>query len=939
VIEDITNTIEEVGKIGRLEDEKKTKLKTKKAEIEGLDLEIKKQFTETEKKLKDAGLPQEILDRHYKFVKHYEDNLNELKANLDAIDKAKTKEQEAKEVEKIRSFLEKVKPPKKHIPLDPNKLPHRTVEPVEVPLLNYSEQVSGVSGQEIKDSRQVITNPQSLTPKPILVASIGSLAGLLSQSIPQAITPPAASDLAETIEIQFTPEITAKAEELQHNPVKIYNWVRNNIEFVPTYGSIQGANMCLQTKQCNDFDTASLLIALLRASNIPAKYVSGTIELPIEKVKNWVGGFTDPMVALNLIASGGIPVTGLTSGGKIVMVRMEHVWVEAWIDMIPSQGAIHKQGDTWISLDASFKQYNYTQGIDIKSAVPFDAQSFIDQIKSTATINETEGYVTGVNSSFINQTMTDYQTQVQNYISQNYPNATVGDILGKKEIIKQEFSYLLGTLPYKKIVTGAKYSGIPDNLKHKITFSVTKDIYDELIGTPINITKSLPEIAGKKITLSYSPATPQDEALINSYLPKPHTDGTPIQPNELPSSLPAYLINLKPELRIDGAVIATGTSVGMGNTETFTMTFSGPGQNANDVITNDIEAGEYLGIALDLGRISQEQMTALKTKLEATKAKLEAQDFANLSKDDIVGDSLYAKALSYYSMLDVTDYVTAKTMGVLTIRLPSESIFSLELNVNSFFASPLAVSSGGFSMDVDRAMALVKVLDGNVERPKQFMLISGMNSSALEHSIPEQLFSTPDNPAQGISAIKALKIANDQGIPIYTINQSNIDSILPQLQVDSGTIIDIRNAVNAGKIVTISKTDISYNGWTGCGYIIIDPNTGAGAYMISGGLSGGLVMIVVGVLLIIIGGLTSEFGVGTALLLLGILYIGIGLCLLTGSDESLQVAIAAISFIISYIFLFIPGAGPFIASSVITIVFAIMESIAGEDMKKFCEGK
>ena len=39
--------------------------------------------------------------------------------------------------------------------------------------------------------------------------------------------------------------------------------------------------------------------------------------------------------------------------------------------------------------------------------------------------------------------------------------------------------------------------------------------------------------------------------------------------------------------------------------------------------------------------------------------------------------------------------------------------------------------------------------------------------------------------------------------------------------------------------VTVSKTQITYNGWTGVGYIIINPTTGAGAYMISGGLAGG----------------------------------------------------------------------------------------------------
>lgn len=113
-----------------------------------------------------------------------------------------------------------------------------------------------------------------------------------------------------------------------------------------------------------------------------------------------------------------------------------------------------------------------------------------------------------------------------------------------------------------------------------------------------------------------------------------------------------------------------------------------------------------------------------------------------------------------------------------------------------------------------------------------------MNSSALEHSVPEQFFSTAENSAKGISSVKALQLANSQGIPIYTISQSNVATILPQLKLDSGMIGDIQNAVNAGKIVTAPKNDIVFNGWTGSGYIIIDPNTNAGAYMISGGSNG-----------------------------------------------------------------------------------------------------
>lgn len=876
-------------------DTKKNKVKEKKGAINALDVEIRKQFTDTEKKLKEAGLPSEILERHYKFVRHYDDNLKELRNNLDEIDRVTTKSETDTAIQKTKAHLEKVRPPKKHKPLDPNKLPHRTAEPVFIEPRTNPEEFP-------KESQQ--SKVAGLKSNTILIASNGPLNGLLNSATPnpgpspvllaQVTNPPTSIDLAETIEVQFTPEIQAKAQELGYNPVKIYNWVRNNIEYVPTYGSIQGANMCLQTKLCNDFDTASLLIALLRTSGIHARYAYGTVGIPIEEVKNWLGGFTDSVAAINLLATAGIPTKGMLVGGQVQYVRMEHTWVEAYINYIPSRGARHKngQGDTWIRLDPSFKQYNYTQGIDIKTAVPFDAQAFIDQVKNTATINETEGYVTNVNSLLIQQTMQDYQTQVQNYISQNYPSATVGDVLGKKEIIKQEFPYLLGTLPYKMIVKGTTYTSVPDSLRHRITFNVTKDIYDTELGTPINITKSLPELAGKKITLSYSPATPQDEAVINSYLPKPHSDGTPIQPNELPSSLPAYLINVKPELRVNGVVVATGTPVGMGSNETFTMTFSGPSPNDSDVITNDVKAGNYLGIALDLGRVSQEQMTALKAKLEATKAKLETQDFTNLTKDNILGDLLYTTALSYHAEVGMMNLITAKTMGLTAITLPSETIFSFELKSNFAFGIPISVSPGGLAMDADRLMTMVKSFDGNKDKPIQFMLSSGSNSSALEHSVPEQLFSTTDNPAQGISAVKALKIANDQGIPVYTINQSNIATILPQLQLDSGTIADIQNAVNAGKIVTTSKTEITFNGWTGCGYIIIDPKTGDGAYMISGGMNGAWTLCETLVLLFAIVAGSLIAAALTALVIWGIIIL---ISSLITAISSLMLTLSALS--------------------------------------------
>lgn len=811
--------------------EDSAKIKAERAEIEKQDAEIKKQFKETEEKIK--GLPDAIKQRHRDFIKKYEEHLKTLKGHLDGIEKAKSKTEAKVEVEKAKAFLEKTKPPKKHVPLDPNKLPHRTPE--------IKKREPRTKPEEFKEKMVGWAAPTNSV-SPILVASNGPLTGLVSE-LPtyqsdntllalNTTDLPTSSDLTETIEVQFTPDIKAKAQELNYNPVKIYEWVRNNIEYVPTYGSIQGADMCLQTKQCNDFDTASLLIALLRASNISARYVYGTIELPIDKVMNWVGGATDPMTAANILATNGIPAKVIVSGGTVKAVQLEHAWVKAFVDYIPSRGAVHKQGDTWIPLDPSFKQYTYTQGIDIKSVVPFDAQSFVNQIQSTATINS-DGSVTNVNSSLVQQTMQDYQIQVQNYITQNYPNATVGDVIGKKEIVKQAFGILPATLPYKTIVAGSQFAQVNSQYQATMSFSIPDTMGLE---GGLAYTTTLPQISGKKITLSFIPATANDETIMNSYLPKPHADGTPIQPSELPSSLPAYLINLRPELRIDGQVIATGAAVGMGNAIPFTMSLNEPGFGISN-IDNIITAGEYFGIGLDTGRIGA-RLGALKKKLAETKAKLGAQNYSSLSKDDLVGDLLYATIATYFAELDMSDEVTARTMNVVRYRAASIGMFYLSLNVKEVFDIPVSASSKNMTMDVDHIIQAVFSKDGDMTKVKQYMLASGNVSSALEHAVPEQLLSTADNPAQGVSAVKALQIANVQGIPIYTVNQANISTILPQLQVGNTVKANIANAVNAGKEVIVSKSTIDFNGWIGCGYIITDIVTGAGAYMISAGTNG-----------------------------------------------------------------------------------------------------
>lgn len=789
-------------------------LKGHQQTLESVDPEIRAEFSATGRFLKEKNLPAVIFERHAKAVADYDQNYKRLKGNLDAIlsleadrkraegkNDQKTAESKQKELKfKIKAakshLAEKVKKPR-HQPLDPNNLPYRAAKPT-----NKKPRLK-------KEQFTEFLQPQ----KPVQLAYNGDPTPLLVSHPPDTDLPTPA-DLAETIEVQFTPEIQAKAAELEHNPVKIYNWVRNNIDFVPTYGSIQGANHCLLTRQCNDMDTASLLIALLRTSGIAARYVYGTIEVPMHQVMNWVGGFTDEQSAINFIGSGGTPVTGLVSGGKIVSARMEHAWVEAYVDYIPSRGAVHKQGDTWVPMDASFKQYAYTSGIDLKTAVPFDAQAFVNQLQSAATIDEPAGYVANIDSAFIQTTVTDLQSRLQSYLNTNLPNATVEDLIGKKTIKLQTFPIMAGTLAYKTVTTGSRFSTLFDALRHKLSFEVGTET---LFGPDLTFTANLAELVGHRVTLSYVPATAADQTTVD-------------QSGGLYNT-PAYLIQVKSQIKVEGLVKAEGKAVGFGADQNFTMTFSLTDIGI-DRLQNTITAGGYYAVGVVPGRLPSGYSTELQKRAQ------QLGDLVNSGGDRLsdagLGEQLYLSVMTYFLEADRQADSLSAGLSVAYARGTGEGIFSLSLAVNNLFGAPVLVTVKGTTIDIDRVVSIPASKEGKPVQERNFMAIAGISGAGLEHGVIEQIYNV-----EAISAVKAIYLANLQGIKTYQVSSTNLAAVLPILKISGDVKTDIQNAVSANKEVIVPERELQVNSWSGVGYIVSDPTTGAAAYLISGGLGGG----------------------------------------------------------------------------------------------------
>src|SRR6266852_4585888 len=394
-------------------------LRGKYKELKNLEAEVDKGFKATEKHIRDKNLPAEILTRHEAAVTDYERRKAEFTALVQSVEAAADGKGELQPaLANLGEFMAKYPNAKTHTPTDPNNLPWGSPKPVT--------RAPYTSPAQFRTGR--------LFGEPVKVAQAGSLSGI---SLPTTTLPltPTAADLVATEDVQITQAIKDLAASLNNQPVAIYNWVRNNIQFVPSYGSIQGSDMTLQTKRGNSFDTASLLIALLRSAGVPARYVYGTIEVPADKAMNWVGGVTVPDAAQNLMGQGGIPNIGVGFAGQIRSIRLEHVWVEAFVDYVPSRGAVNRNPNTWVPLDASFKQYQFSQGIDIKTGVAFDASGLIAQAQQGAIVNDTEGWVQNINQAAVQQAITNYQTQVADFVNAQKPNATIGDVVGTQTIV------------------------------------------------------------------------------------------------------------------------------------------------------------------------------------------------------------------------------------------------------------------------------------------------------------------------------------------------------------------------------------------------------------------------------------------------------------------------------------------------------------------------
>ena len=812
-------------------------------EVEANDAKVLEYFAQERETLIAKNLPEVILKRHDDMVKHYTSQrmklLNKTQQRLER--------ERGSLWQQLQTYL-----PFQTQQQELEESPHKDLNPNKFQRSNQKF-----------DPNDLPTNISKPNPdnKPKLNRADFTLSGLLSTPTQHyaALGDFKYDTLADASEpayldpsdaVVLTDDIKAKAQELEYDAVKIYHWVRNNIEWVPSWGSVQNAQLTLETLRGNSHDISALTIALLRASKIPARFVHGAISVPSEKFNNWAGGFSDVEGAGTYAGASGVPLGYIAEGGKIAYVQLEHIWVEAATDYYPSRGAKNHEADIWLEFDPSYKQYEFVEGIDTLKVSGIDVEALTNEILSSTDINETTGAMSNMDTTALENALADAQIKLTDYVENNMTDPSVLDVIGGKKTIVQEYPTLPSSLPNQVLVSGARYAALPSALQQKITISLSSsDPYAAIYGTLPSITLPYAKVNNEKVTLSFKPATQADEDTLNSYLP----DGNITDISQLPSELPANLIEVIPEVKLNGEVVLSGDIMKLGEEIDVSMTPYIPGLGNIPKQTHTTIAGSYLSLNVVAQSVSPKKLKDLQIKLEQTKSILQSNDqtaLASITREDLLGDMMYAGTLSYFAQLQAQHQLAALASKAKTGLLAAKGIFGYEPKITYLFGLPRTISSGGIHLDIETTQ-VSRSLDNDNQKTIDFIIQTSPIGSALEHQVPEQMFNTdPNNPTQAISTVKALQLANAQGQQIYKIDQTNIDTTLPKLNLSNAIKQDIQQAINQGKYAITHTDNISVPGWSGAGYAIIDPQTGDNAYMISGGSNGGFFLIAMGSLVL-----------------------------------------------------------------------------------------
>lgn len=593
------------------------------------------------------------------------------------------------------------------------------------------------------------------------------------------VSPPALSvkPTAEDVVPIKSPSVIQLAEKLDHDPLKMYRWVKDNIHYLPLFGSIKGPGRCLSDKEGSDFDQASLLIALFRSAKIPARYVYGQMKLPIETAATWLG-VDETQTARAILQRGGIPY-------RNEVIR--RVWVKAYIDNV------------WVELDPALKHCSWED--DTLAAEELSWVSLPpDELKQLQAALE-----------------------IPNDSLKDIPTQRVIEPTGEESPANLSDSILTREWEATKVPTEFQY-------RLKVELGPTE-------GAGSSIELDITQVLTESLSLIYLPCDKLEARMLEALTLQLEDEADPKHKNI--GHMPGYLVRVSPHLFLGDQIIAKGEPVSLGTPQYLSLSFESPLPGITP-IRHLVVAGTCAALGLNMGGISAKPLNKAHSKptlIGGLVGRLKYH-IAQLLNEELGLGAFKDTALAYHQQNSRLTKLLARNTGVHATPFMGETLVSQAATVTYAFDMPVFFHNSGVNFDLQRNSFVLTPTDFDQAASRRFLAQAGVYSSVLEHLVLQQIEDTRLVSGETVSAVKALMIAQRQGIPLLHITSDNSRQMWPRLKVSQTILQDIEAAISKGYEVTLPQEEISLNDWRGVGYVVREAGTGAASYLINGGLAG-----------------------------------------------------------------------------------------------------
>ncbi|MCQ4163762.1 transglutaminase domain-containing protein, partial [Tahibacter harae] len=700
-----------------------------------------------------------------------------------------------------------------------------------------------------------------------------------------AEVPVQAADYAASRDAPLSPAILAKAQSLGNDYTRIVDFVRSSVRTQWYAGSQQGAEGTLRTLAGNDVDQASLLIALLRASRAPARYVRGVLEIRSADLAASLGVREDK-IGLALAAAG-VAHRPLLRGGRIDAYAVEQVFVSAKIPYSHYRGSsADRSGAAWIALAPALKPHQVIPAGGALARTGLDAQAFLDEVLAHT---QSEAPLT-----LLRQTL-------ESRLAALTPPLAYADQLGRHTVAAPALELLPASLPAATVAITGEFAELPDTLRQQARIVLRAGTAEDA-PIVLDAQLALADVADRRITLAYQPASIADGAVVDAY------GGM--------SLTPPYLYAVRPVLSIDGLVVrqggaaggtqgghafpaaavrpvsnttgpvvrqrSDGSTEGSQNTDASndsevlnasntanalaeskaasnahtTTTASAPHPftaNTSSTVTTANTSSLLGSGALDAGTTQRLDITlhgpggsvSFSQQLDAggyAALILDAQASRPPQQDEadsLTGDSEPAAArllanlgARYLAEWDAADDELAQLFGVGVIRpFPSAALVLNQYRVPRLAGLAQELNWRGVALDaaLRPVEAFAQGASNAVER--DWTALSALQGSSLEHRVFEQQWRV-----DSLSADKALQLARERGEPIETLTPA---TGIGTLNHPPAVLAAVQGWLARGYVVDIPRHPLTLQAWTGSAWRARHLASGEAGYFLSGTLAGG----------------------------------------------------------------------------------------------------